>query len=700
MSRRRVSVLAFEYIPSLCQSRSSLFISYPCGEGHPDAFKSSAFVCRRLLSVVADNAEYPQGYTGDSCSPYRTDGEGNHRAQDVFYRGDSDGVSTENKSAYPNEAKAQRKFSGDHQIVGSRRDDGDVWRNYSHGFRDPSQFMQGGTYHREPLGNYQNESGHSSRQKDNLLVTGRKDTNALCHTYTTGYSSFISGQNTVGGPEDYSRRSYVDVGVNTGQAVQQSSRWNYNQNHATHFQTTMPISGGADVPGMYNAHRTDGPKKFQQNTVDHLHSSTCSSEKGFYHFMALNNINEVDKTVNNGEGNTYKGTIDELDEFCNEERVKDAIEVFTLLTKSGCVVDIPRCLHLLQLFADIKYLEAARSVHDHIVKAVRNPGVGVHNKLLDAYLRCGSIMDAYELFEKMPQRNLTSWDAMISGLARLGLGEEAIDLFTKFKQLGLKPDEDMFNTIFYVCSAIGAVDEGMLHFKSMVTDFGICPTIENYSNVINMLASCGFLNEAFEFIERMPVDPTINVWEMLMNLCRSNGNTDLGDRCANIIECLDSSKLTEQSKKGLLPVKLSEKRKVKNSDPTELANRFCRQREYRAGERSHPEDDLVYEQIRGLLPQMKDLGYFPEIKCVLHDIDQESREEALLYHSERLALAYALMTTPARQTVRIMKNLRVCIDCHNALKIISKIVGRLIIARDAKRFHHFQDGECTCRDYW
>lgn len=439
------------------------------------------------------------------------------------------------------------------------------------------------------------------------------------------------------------------------------------------------------------------PSKFQQNPNEYQHSSSTSLNE-----RNVSSHHDANPTADDGGGNSYNGTLEEFDEFCNEERVKDAVEVFILLDKRGVAVDIPRCLLLLQFFSDIKHLEATKHVHDHISKTVGDAGVLVHNKLLDAYLRCGSIADAYQLFAKMPQRNLTSWDAMMKGLAHDGRGEEAIDLFTHFKHLGLKPDGGIFDTVFSACGSIGAADEGMLHFKSMATEFGIAPSTANYSSVVDMLGSCGHLNEAFEFLLRKTPPPTTDEWETLMNLCRANGDAKLGDRCAEIIESLDPSALTEQSKNGLLPAKSAAggKKKGRNSDGAESAKRFCRQREYRAGERSHPEDELVYEQIRGLSPPMKDAGYSPEIKCVLHDIDGESREEALLYHSERLALAYALMTTPPRQTVRIMKNLRVCVDCHNALKIVSKIVGRLIIARDAKRFHHFQDGECSCRDYW
>lgn len=579
------------------------------------------------------------------------------------------------------------KFSGEScQAGGGLHWDREAWKQNSdfNGLRVQGQFMPNYNYYTgNSNGNYPNESRFLHQQKSDLLDGERKCSGELYPVAANGHSNGNIGQT-----------SHINNFGNIGE-VHQSSHWNNPQ-----FQTNVQLINGREGV-LQNPYYMETPSRFQQNPNGYQNSSISLNERTIFPSEVPNQNNDANTAADNGDRNTYKGTLEEFDEFCNEERVKDAAEVFNLLVKCGVVIDIPRCLHLLQLFINIKYLEATRHVHDHISKTVGNVGVLIYNKLLETYLRCGSIADAYQLFEKMPQRNLTSWDTMIKGLVHDGLGEEGIDLFTQFKHLGLKPDGAMFSTVFSACAVIGAVEEGMLHFKSMVMEFGISPSMETYSSVVEMLGSCGYLNEAFEFIERMPVEPTIDIWETLMNLCRANGDAKLGDRCADIIEYYNPSRLTEQSKKGLLPVKaLENKKKVKNSDSTELSKRFCKQREYRAGERSHPEDDLVYEQIRGLLPQLKDAGYVPEIKCVLHDIDKESREEALLYHSERLALAYALMTTPARQTVRIMKNLRVCVDCHNALKIISKIVGRLIIARDAKRFHHFQDGECSCRDYW
>ncbi|KAH0465745.1 hypothetical protein IEQ34_005848 [Dendrobium chrysotoxum] len=707
MYRRRTLGLAVRSILSLSHvGSSSLLLSrlYLSSEAFSDAFKTSPFVSgRRLFTAVRTESSAED--TVDGHIPFRSSGENNQLAGNVFNGGNSDGFfrgNPHNDKSYTNPSEVQMKFYGEScQAAGGLHWDGEAQKQNSdaNGLRIQGQFMPNYNYSiGSSGGHYQNESRFSDQQKSNLLDGGRKCSGEFYPVSTNGNSSGNIGQSlhisNYGNREHLSGKPYVDAGVNSGQ-VHQSSHWNHPQ-----FQTNVQLINGGEG-FLHNPYYMGTPSNIQQNPNEYHHASISLNERIISPPDVSNQNNEANNKADSGDTNTYKGTLEELDELCNEERVKDAVEVFILLVKRGVAIDIPRCLLLLQLFVDIKHLDSARHVHDHISKSAENAGVVVYNKLLDAYLRCGSIADAYQLFEKMPQRNLTSWDTMIKGLAQDGLGEEAINLFTQFKNLGLKPDGGMFNTVFSACCVIGAVDEGMLHFKSMAMDFGISPSMENYSSVVDMLGSCGYLNEAFEFIERMPVEPTIDIWETLMNLCRVNGDAKLGDRCADIIEYYNPTRLTEQSKKGLLPVKtVDNKKKVKNSDSTELAKRFCKQREYRAGERSHPEDDLVYEQIRGLLPQMKDAGYVPEIKCVLHDIDKESREEALLYHSERLALAYALMTTPARQTVRIMKNLRVCVDCHNALKIISKIVGRLVIARDAKRFHHFQDGECSCRDYW
>lgn len=108
----------------------------------------------------------------------------------------------------------------------------------------------------------------------------------------------------------------------------------------------------------------------------------------------------------------------------------------------------------------------------------------------------------------------------------------------------------------------------------------------------------------------------------------------------------------------------------------------------------------TYEKVRELHKEIREIGYIPDTRCVLHDIDEEAKEQSLMYHSERLAIAFGLISTPPGTTLRIMKNLRICGDCHNAVKLMSKVVEREIVMRDNKRFHHFRDGVCSCGDFW
>ncbi|KAM1479130.1 hypothetical protein ACFX2I_026466 [Malus domestica] len=182
----------------------------------------------------------------------------------------------------------------------------------------------------------------------------------------------------------------------------------------------------------------------------------------------------------------------------------------------------------------------------------------------------------------------------------------------------------------------------------------------------------------------MPFEPTVEVWEALRNLAQIHRDIELEDRAEDLLVSIDPSKANADKiplpprKKQLVINMLEEKNKVS---------------EYRS-------TNEAYEKLQGLKGQMREACYVPDTRYVLHEIDQEAKEQALQSHSERLAIACGLISTPARQTLRIIKNLRICGDCHNAIKIMSKIVGRELIVRDNKRFHHFRDGKCSCGDYW
>ena len=118
------------------------------------------------------------------------------------------------------------------------------------------------------------------------------------------------------------------------------------------------------------------------------------------------------------------------------------------------------------------------------------------------------------------------------------------------------------------------------------------------------------------------------------------------------------------------------------------------------GNRSHPQSQKIHSELQRLSLEIKLEGYVPDTRFVLNDVKEEEKEHILWNHSEKLALAFGLLNTSPGATIRVIKNLRVCGDCHSAFKFISKIVSREIILRDVNHYHHFKDGRCSCGDYW
>ncbi|KAK9108933.1 hypothetical protein Sjap_016993 [Stephania japonica] len=533
-------------------------------------------------------------------------------------------------------------------------------------------------------------------QQENLNVAHQSES-AQSEVYRASPGIVQAGQNSM----DFPRTQNGYYGGNVTHFPTNASGYQVQQN-ANQYQLQQTANDYQFQPGVKGG-------QFQQSVNGNQFQPSANGYQAQQNVSGYNPENNwgfqqnPSETAETSETNKYKGTLEELDSLFKEGKVSEAVEVLGLLEKQGIKVDLQRYFELMKACGEVSSLQEAKAVHEHIVRSLGDVKVNVYNQILEMYCECRSMPDAHEVFDKMRERNLTTWDTMIMGLAKNGLGEDAIDLFTQFKESGLRPDGQMFFAVFYACSVVGDIYEGIAHFESMSKVYGITPSMEHYVKAVDMLGSTGYLVETMEFIEKMPVEPSVEVWETMMNLCRVHGNTELGDYCAELVEHLDPSRLTAESKAGLLPVKPSDVAKEK--EKKKMAGRILseprsRVHEYRAGDKSHPENDRIYALLRGMASQMKEAGYIPETRFVLHDIDQESKEEALLAHSERLAVSYGLFSSPVRFPIRIIKNLRVCVDCHNALKIISKLVGRELIIRDAKRFHHFKDGLCSCRDYW
>ncbi|XP_022731770.1 pentatricopeptide repeat-containing protein At2g15690, mitochondrial-like [Durio zibethinus] len=374
----------------------------------------------------------------------------------------------------------------------------------------------------------------------------------------------------------------------------------------------------------------------------------------------------------------------DLPKLCEEGKVKEALDYMS----KGVLADYNVFVALLDACGNMNSKELSKRVNEFLRRSKFSGDIELNNKLIDVYGKCASLRDARRVFDKMRERNMDSWRLMINGYAVNGKGDDGLLLFEEMRKGEFHPDNETFLTVLSACASVGAVEEGVMYFELMKNEYKIAPRIEHYLGVIDVFGRAGHLNEAVEFIENLPIEPRVEIWEAIRDFARIHGDVDLEDRVEELLRGLDPSIRSENE------LRAPPRKKLSMVNMIEEKNRVS---QYRC---MNPFKGEANNKLKGLNGQMREAGYVPDTRYVLHDIDQEAKEQALQYHSERLAIAYGLISTPARTPLRIIKNLRICGDCHNAIKIMSEVVGRELIVRDNKRFHHFKDGKCSCGDYW
>ncbi|CAI0452488.1 unnamed protein product [Linum tenue] len=361
--------------------------------------------------------------------------------------------------------------------------------------------------------------------------------------------------------------------------------------------------------------------------------------------------------------------------------------------------------------AELAGLEMGRSVHALAVKSCVDADIFVGSALVDMYGKCGSISDAKQTFDEMPEKNLFAWNAMISGYAHQGHADMAIALF---KQMTSKvaPNYVTFVCVLSACSRGGVVETGMDVYESMRKRYHIEPGPEHYACVVDMLARSGMVERAYDFVKRLPIRPTISIWGALLNACRVHGKPEIGKVAADKLFELDpkdSGNHVLLSNMFVAAGRWDEATLVRRemNDVGMKKDAGCswitaqsRVHFFQAKDTCHERNSEIQDMLAKLKQQMEASGYIPDTSYALHDLEEEEKSTEVWHHSEKIALAFGLIAIPHGVPIRIMKNLRICGDCHSAFKCISAIVGREILVRDNNRFHRFWDGQCSCKDYW
>ena len=398
--------------------------------------------------------------------------------------------------------------------------------------------------------------------------------------------------------------------------------------------------------------------------------------------------------------------------FALNGRPNEALTLFREMGVEGVEPDGFTMVSLLTACAELGALALGRRAQGYMFKVGLDRNLHAANALLDVYAKCGKIREASRVFYEMEEKSVVSWTSLIVGLAVNGFGFEALELFKELEREGLVPSEITFVGVLYACSHCGMVDEGFAYFNKMIEEFRIMPKIEHYGCMVDLLGRAGLVKQAYEYIKNMPLPPNAVIWRTLLGACANHGHLALGEiakvqlqklepkHCGDyvLLSNLYASERRWSEVQKVRKTMLNEGiRKVPGHSLVELGNNV---HEFVMGDRSHPQSDDIYAKLAEITMLLRLEGYMPRTTNVLADIEEEEKETALSYHSEKIAIAFMLINTPPCTPISVVKNLRVCADCHLAIKLISKVFNREIVVRDRSRFHHFRNGSCSCRDYW
>lgn len=277
----------------------------------------------------------------------------------------------------------------------------------------------------------------------------------------------------------------------------------------------------------------------------------------------------------------------------------------------------------------------------------------------------------------------------------------------------LKPDDITFLGLLSACNHGGLMDEGQFYFETMQVKYKIVPKIQHYGCIVDLLGRAGRLEEALGVIRDMPFEPDVLIWKAILSASMRHNNIALGHTAAlRAIELAphDSSCYVLLSNIYAKAGRWDDVSKVRSL----MRERGVRKipgcssilvdgkvQEFLVGKAMDMRyNQSVLSKLEEVVCKLKLEGYEPDLDQVFLDVEDGDKESQLTLHSEKMALAFGLLSIPQGSPIHIVKNLRICCDCHTFMQLVSKIYNRRIIVRDPNRFHHFHKGGCSCRNHW
>ncbi|KNA09882.1 hypothetical protein SOVF_149460, partial [Spinacia oleracea] len=390
----------------------------------------------------------------------------------------------------------------------------------------------------------------------------------------------------------------------------------------------------------------------------------------------------------------------------------EVMGLFISMRRVGVKPDQATMVALLQGCTELGIAKQARVVHACIFKCGFEGDMLVWTSLMSLYAKSGELNAAEIVFGELKDPDAVAWTSIVASYAMHGCGSEAIMLFEDMIDSGNRPDHVTLTHLLNACSHGGLVSEGRKYFEDMSRVYGVHPRIDHYSCMVDLLGRAGLMEDAIRLIRSMPMEPNAGVWGALLGACRIHNNVELGKEAAENLFMLNSSdhrnyimlsniySASGQWKDASKIRSLMKGRHLVGNPGYSLIEHGNRVYQFTVGDQSHPDSDKIYAKLEEIVKKIDEAGLARQTEFILHDVAEEIKLDMINKHSEKLALAFGLLVTTTSMPITIIKNLRICGDCHSVMKVVSLIEKRIIIVRDSKRFHHFANGICSCKDYW
>ncbi|KAI0507877.1 hypothetical protein KFK09_014005 [Dendrobium nobile] len=398
--------------------------------------------------------------------------------------------------------------------------------------------------------------------------------------------------------------------------------------------------------------------------------------------------------------------------YVQNEHFERALSLFDDLLKIGRKPDEFTLSSVMSACANLAMSKSGEQIQSYVTKTGFDRYIICGNAQIFMHARSGDTEAASQTFYEMVNHDVVSWSAMISSHALYGCAKDALALFSDMKCCGVAPNHITFLGVLTACSHGGLVDEGFRYFESMKRDYGIVPNMKHCACIVDLFGRSGRLDKAEKFIMDSGFQDDPIVWRSLLSSCRIHHDTERGRQVAERLMQLDPNASATyvilynmyldsgRRSMALRTRELMKERGVKKEPGLSWIEIGGSIHSFVAGDKIHTRRQEIYAWLEEMIPRIERLGYVRNATSESDDLGLEQKVNLLNCHSEKLAVTLGILSLPKAAPIRVMKNLRVCVDCHTTMKLFSAVEGREIVLRDPIRFHRFRDGSCSCGDYW